>query len=154
MVKARVRWVLEQKRRGVMSSKHTFLALDIGEKRIGVAQADSEVRIAFPLCTVLVDGLEHQRLREIIAEAQPSLLIVGYPRNQQGEPTAQTREVERIAATLDVLKVPIVFQDESLTSVLAEEYLKRHKKSYTKADIDAHAAAIILGDYMEATYGH
>lgn len=135
-------------------TKHTFLALDIGEKRIGVAQADSEVRIAFPLCTVEVDGLERARLREIIAESQPAALVVGYPRNQQGEPTRQTREIERVAASFENFGVPIVFQDESLTSVLAENYLKQHKKSYTKADIDAHAAAIILGDYLEATYGH
>lgn len=135
------------------STKHTFLALDVGEKRIGVAQADSEVRIAFPLSTVLVDGLEIQRLREVIAEVQPSVLVVGYPRNQQGETTRQTQTVEEFAAQLDVLKVPIVFQDESLTSVLAEAYLKKHHKTYTKADIDAHAAAIILGDYMEETYG-
>lgn len=135
-------------------TKHTFIALDIGEKRIGVAQADNEVRIAFPLCTVSVDGLESQRLREIVTEVQPSVMVVGYPRNQQGEPTAQTREVERVAARLKSLNVPIVFQDESLTSVLAETYLKQHKKSYTKADIDAHAAAIILGDYLEATYGY
>lgn len=136
------------------SPKHTFLALDVGEKRIGVAQADTEVRIAFPLCTVIVDGLEFQRLREIVAEVQPSVIVVGYPRNQKGEPTAQTRVIETFAAQLDILKVPVVFQDESLTSVLAETYLKKHHKTYTKADIDAHAAAIILGDYMEATYGH
>ena len=135
-------------------TKHTFIALDIGEKRIGVAQADNEVRIAFPLCTIDVDELLLKRLREVITEAQPSLLIIGYPRNQQGEPTAQTREVERVAKELEVLGVPIVFQDESLTSVLAEDYLKRHNKTYTRADIDAHAAAIILGDYMEATYGY
>ncbi len=135
-------------------TKHTFIALDIGEKRIGVAQADNEVRIAFPLCTIDVDELLLKRLREVITEAQPSLLIIGYPRNQQGEPTAQTREVERVAKELEVLGVPIVFQDESLTSILAEDYLKRHNKTYTRADIDAHAAAIILGDYMEATYGY
>lgn len=135
------------------SRKHSFLALDIGEKRIGVAQADNEVRIAFPLCTIVVDGLEHARLREIIAEVEPSALVIGYPRNQQGEATAQTREVERVAATFESLGVPIVFQDESLTSVLAEDYLKRHQKTYTKADVDAHAAAIILGDYLEMTYG-
>lgn len=135
------------------SHKHSFLALDIGEKRIGVAQADNEVKIAFPLCTIMVDGLELTRLREIIAEVEPSVLVVGYPRNQQGEPTAQTREVERVAATFEAFGVPIVFQDESLTSVLAENYLKRHNKTYTKADIDAHAAAIILGDYLETTYG-
>lgn len=135
-------------------SKHTFLALDIGEKRIGVAQADNEVKIAFPLCTLLVDGLEKERLREIVAEVRPSVLVVGYPRNQQGEATEQTRQVEKVAKEFESLDIPIVFQDESLTSVLAETYLKRHNKPYTKADIDAHAAAIILGDYLEETYGH
>lgn len=134
--------------------RHTFLALDIGEKRIGVAQADSEVRLPFPVCTLNVDGTELARLRELIAEVQPSTMVVGYPRNQKGEATAQTREVERVASTFEQLKVPIVFQDESLTSVLAEKYLKEHKKHYTKADIDAHAAAIILGDFLEATYGY
>jgi RNase H-fold protein (predicted Holliday junction resolvase) len=43
----------------------------------------------------------------------------------------------------------IVFQDESLTSVIAENRLKTTKKPYTKGDIDAQAAAIILEDYME-----
>jgi putative Holliday junction resolvase len=135
-------------------TKHSFLALDIGEKRIGVAKADNDVRIAFPLCTVDVDELWLNRLREIVTEVQPSVLVIGYPRNQQGEATAQTREVERTATQLETLKVPVVFQDESLTSVLAEDYLKRNNKPYTKADIDAHAAAIILGDYLEITYGH
>lgn len=134
--------------------RHTFLALDIGEKRIGVAQADSDVRIAFPLCTLDVNGTELQRLREIIAEVEPSTLIVGYPRNQQGEATAQTRIVEVAAKKFGALGVPVVFQDESLTSVLAEDYLKRSKKTFSKADIDAHAAAIILGDYLEETYGY
>ena len=80
--------------------------------------------------------------------------LIGYPRNQKGEPTKQTKSVEAFAESLEYLRVPVTFQDESLTSVLAEEYLKRHKKNYTKADIDSHAATIILGDYLEQTYGH
>lgn len=135
-------------------TKHTFIALDIGEKRIGVAQADDEVRIAFPVCTLNVDGMEMQRLRDIVSEVRPSVLIVGYPRNQSGEATSQSRIVEASAESLKVLNVPVVFQDESLTSVLAEEYLKRNRKTYTKADIDMHAAAIILSDYLEQTYGY
>ena len=43
----------------------------------------------------------------------------------------------------------MVFKDESLTSVLAEERLKSYKKPYSKGDIDAHAATIILEDYLE-----
>lgn len=136
------------------STNHRFIALDVGERRIGVAQADSETRFPFPVGTVDVDGLEMERLREIITEVQPATIVVGFPRNQKGEPTKQTASVEKFVAGLEYLQIPIVFQDESLTSVLAEEYLKRQKKPYTKADIDSHAATIILGDYLEQTYGH
>jgi putative Holliday junction resolvase len=135
------------------SQKHTFLALDIGEKRIGVAQADNEVRIAFPLCTIEVDGLELSRIREIVSEVNPSALVVGYPRNQKGEPTEQTKYTLQAAAKLENLGVPVVYQDESLTSVIAENHLKKSNKPYTKADIDSHAAAIILEDYLDITYG-
>lgn len=133
---------------------HHFIGLDVGERRIGVAQADSETRFPFPIGTIDVDGLEMERLREIVTEVQPSMIVIGYPRNQKGEPTKQTKSVEAFAESLEYLRVPVTFQDESLTSVLAEEYLKRHKKNYTKADIDSHAATIILGDYLEQTYGH
>jgi putative Holliday junction resolvase len=88
-----------------------------------------------------------------VAELEPSLLVVGYPRNQQGEATAQTQKVVEYAERLANLKVPIVYQDESLTSVLAEDYLKSLHKPYSRGDIDAHAAAIILGDYLEANFG-
>lgn len=136
------------------SGNHHFIALDVGERRIGVAQADSETRFPFPVGTIDVDGLEMERLREIVTEVQPSTIIIGYPRNQHGEPTKQTGVIEKFAASLEYLQVPVIFQDESLTSVLAEEYLKRQKKPYTRADIDSHAATIILGDYLEQTYGH
>ncbi len=135
------------------TQRHTFLSFDVGEKRIGVAQADSEVKIPFPLTTILVDGLEMDRVRELLSEVSPTLVVVGFPRNQQGESTAQTKVSEQFAEGLRRLGVEVVFQDESLTSVLAEQYLKQHKKSYTKQDIDAHAAAIILGDFLELTYG-
>lgn len=129
-----------------------ILALDVGEKRIGVAQADTATRFPFPLTTVVVNDMVLARLREIINEVSPLCLVIGYPRNQAGQPTQQTSAVEAFAEKLKTFNLPIVWQDESLTSVLAEEYLKSHKKTYTKADIDAHAAAIILGDYLEANY--
>lgn len=135
-------------------TKHIFLSFDVGERRIGVAQADSDVRIAFPLATIEVDGSEYGQIQKLVAETGPTALVVGYPRNQQGEATAQTAYVESVAKHLEAYGVPVVFQDESLTSVLAEQYLQQTKKPYTKGDIDARAAAIILGDYIEATYGY
>ena len=127
----------------------TFVCLDVGEKRIGVAVADSSVRIAVPFLTIEVDGSEIQAIAEVVLKEQADTLILGYPRNQQGEATAQTQYVEMFAERLKDLDVKILFQDESLTSVLAEQRLISHKKPYTKGDIDAQAAAIILQDYLE-----
>lgn len=129
-----------------------LVALDVGEKRIGVAAADTMTKFPYVVGTVDVDDMVIKRLREVIAEIEPAQLVVGYPRNQAGEITAQTRAVVQFCERLTGFGLPIVFQDESLTSVLAEEHLKKHRKSYTKADIDAHAAVIILSDYLETHY--
>lgn len=134
-------------------TKQVLIALDVGEKRIGVAVADTGVRIAVPFTTIEVDGAEIQSIAEIVAKEQAEIVVVGYPRNQQGESTAQTNYVEKFAEGLEFLDAKLVFQDESLTSVLAEERLKQYDRPYSKGDIDAQAATIILQDYLERNYG-
>ena len=125
-----------------------ILALDVGEKRIGVAQGDVDMRIAFPYDTIEVDGGEVRAIAELVVANEVKTLVVGYPRNQSGEPTAQTQFVEEFVARLTDLPAEIVFQDESLTSVIAETRLKQQKAPYSKGDIDAMAACIILEDYL------
>lgn len=127
----------------------TYLALDVGEKRIGVALGHSDVRIAIPLETVKVNGAELERITQLVKTEGVSTVVVGYPRNQSGEPTAQTAYVETFAAQLRGLVPEMVYQDESLTSVLAAEQLVLSRKPYVKGDIDAKAAALILQDYLE-----
>lgn len=134
-----------------MSRSKQFLALDVGEKRIGVALGDDGVRLAFPYETIEVDGGEFVAIAEHVIREKIATIVVGYPRNQSGEPTAQTAYVESFVEQLKALELDatIVFQDESLTSVLAEQRLQSHKKPYSKGDIDALAAAMILQDYLE-----
>jgi putative Holliday junction resolvase len=132
-----------------MSQTKSFLALDVGEKRIGVAVGDSGVKIAVPFDTVEVDGNEIERIAQLVVSEKADTVVVGYPRNQSGEPTAQTTYVENFAKQLADIAPDLVFQDESLTSVLAEQRLKGYGRPYSKGDIDAQAAAIILQDYME-----
>lgn len=128
-----------------------LLSLDVGTKRIGMAVIDSDVRIARPLGYILVDGTEIDEIVKACSLYQPAKLIVGYPRNQSGDPTKQTEIVEAFCEHLKTAEVPpIVFQDESLTSVMAEDQLKSVKKPYNKGDIDAVAAALILTDYAES----
>jgi putative Holliday junction resolvase len=129
------------------------MSLDVGEKRIGVALADTGVRIAVPYDTIEVDGGEVTAILDLALREKVDTLVVGYPRNQAGLPTAQTAFVEEFAQKLSELDAEIAFQDESLTSVLAEERLKKHGRPYSKGDIDAQAAAIILQDYLEERYG-
>lgn len=131
-------------------SSQSLVCLDVGEKRIGVAVADASIRIAVAFDTIEVDGDELRKIAEIVIREDAKTIVVGYPRNQSGETTAQTQYVERFAEQLKDIAPEIVFQDESLTSVLAEKRLVDMKKPYTKGDIDALAAAIILEDYMES----
>lgn len=134
-----------------MASKN-IVCLDVGEKRIGLAVADTSVRIAVPFETVEVDGNEIEAITEIVATQRADTIVIGYPRNQSGQATAQTSYVESFAEKLKDVAPTIKFQDESLTSVIAEEQLAVHKRPYSKGDIDAQAAAIILTDYLEANY--
>lgn len=133
-----------------MSQARRYLALDIGEVRIGVAMADDTVRIAVPYDTIAMDEARfRQDVAQLVAQHTITTLVIGYPRNQSGEATQQTEYVERMAAQLHDIDATVVFQDESLTSRLAEDRLRARGGAYTKADIDAEAAAIILQDYIE-----
>lgn len=137
-----------------MVRKQIYLGLDVGAKRIGVATADSVARIAQPLATIEVGQNEAGQLKSYIVDLNVTDVVIGRPRNQSGDVTAQTTAVQNfIASTLnDTERYTIHWQDESVTSIMAEERLKMRKKPYTKLDIDAEAAAIILQDFLEASW--
>ncbi len=133
-----------------MSQNKQYLALDIGEKRIGVALADGGIRIPIALETIAMnDETFREDIARLVTEHSIEVIVIGYPRNQSGEPTAQTAYVETKAAELEDLDAKIEFQDESLTSVIAEQRLNARGEAYEKGAVDAEAAAIILEDYLE-----
>jgi putative holliday junction resolvase len=124
-----------------------YLGIDYGVKRVGLATADSSVRLASPLATVAPHDLVDTIKREGPFEA----VVVGLPRNLDGADTPQTLAVRRFCD--DVLwrrlKIDPVYQDEAGTSSVAEERLKESGRPYGKADIDAAAATLILQDYLD-----
>ena len=129
-----------------------ILGLDVGEKRIGVAKADSNTRIAVPVGYIKVDGSEWQEIARLASLHNTEFFVIGMPRSNEGNETNQSLYVRGFAKTLTekVPGVKIRFQDESLTSVEAEERLKSRKKKYEKGEIDAEAASIILQDFLES----
>jgi UPF0755 protein len=133
-----------------------IIALDVGEKRIGVAWGDDQVKIPAPLSAIAVQPGIFKHIEKLIRSLDAGVLVIGLPRNQAGQETDQSKFVRAFAAKLADydIDVPIEFQDESLTSVVAEQRLTSRGKPYSKADIDSEAAAIILADYLEQLPKH
>jgi putative Holliday junction resolvase len=126
-----------------------IIALDVGDVRVGVARAHPVARIAEPLATLLRQDHFWRSLAELLEAQEAELVVVGLPRNLDGDDTAQTARVREFAKDLaQHTTLPQVFQDEALTSHKAETELQATKKSYQKSDIDALAATYILADYL------
>lgn len=124
-----------------------YLGLDYGVKRIGLAVADDETRLARPLTTVAPSDL----LKIIEEEGPFDCLVVGLPRSLDGADTPQTLAVRRfIDDQLGDLEADVLFQDEAGTSGVAEARLRETGRPYTPGQIDAEAASIILQDYLDA----
>ncbi len=126
-----------------------ILALDIGEKRVGVAIASQKARIASPLITLSNDLNLFSSLNEIMKSNGVTKIIVGLPRTLEGNDTAQTLKTRDFVDRLSsAIKQEIITQDEALSSIRAEEILKTRGKIFAKADIDKLAACLILEDYL------
>ena len=137
-----------------------ILALDIGTKRIGVAFADTKVRIAIPRGMVQADGDELSAIAKWYRVEKADLIVACLPRNSKGETTKQTQfvydfvdKLKEYFATQEQKQLTVHFQDESLTSVMAESYLGEtlSRADRTTGKVDAEAAAIILQDFLEST---
>ncbi len=125
----------------------TILALDIGEKRIGIARANIIAKIAEPLATLQNDAMFRDSLLALIKEHDAEQIVVGLPRGLEGQDTKQTSYVRDFVDDLNLL-IDVIFQDEALTSLKAKEQLESSDKIHPKADIDSLAAMNILEDFL------
>lgn len=129
----------------------SVLGLDVGSKRIGVALASLEARIASPLTTLNVEDYPDvtKKITELVNDNNCEHVVVGLPRGMNGQETNQTAIVREFARKLKAsTEAKVYLQDEAGTSILAEEELNRKKKPYTKGDIDKLAATYILHDWL------
>ena len=131
------------------------LAIDHGSKRMGIAVSDELQMIAQPLEFVPAEPLEKffERLRQIIAEKEVGLIVIGVPRNMDGTyGPAATKVQEFVAKLKATVTVPIRAWDERLTSVQANRYLIEAdvRRSKRKEKVDKTAAAILLQSYLDS----
>jgi putative holliday junction resolvase len=133
-----------------MDAAATIVALDVGERRIGIASASRLARLAHPLMTIHNDGQVFVHLHQVCDEQHATALVIGLPRSLSGDRTAQTETIEAFVLALrQHIDLPIYWQDEALTSRQAETELRKTGKLYEKEDIDALAACYILEDFLK-----
>jgi len=127
----------------------TILALDVGERRIGVARATTMARLASPLVTIERGPHTMDDIRKLVSDEGAATLVVGLPRGLNGQSTEQTRTVQAFGDELAAaLSMPVHWQDEAVTSRQAEAELQSRGKPYAKGDIDALSAVYILEDFL------
>jgi putative Holliday junction resolvase len=134
------------------------VGIDVGLRRIGLALSDATATLASPWRTLPASG-HPERDAGLIAETMAAIdepcqaIVVGHPRRLDGSATHLTTHVEAVAAALRVLvSVPVVLQDERLTSQEAEQRLASRERNWRKRKekLDAAAAAVMLQDYLDA----
>ena len=139
-----------------------FLGVDYGSRRVGLAISDATAMLARPWQVVTTDEPDPDNAAAMIADFLPRLvndedgldgIVVGLPRRLDGSENAQTPMARQFGEALEVITgLPVIFQDERLTSVEAEAQLATREKDWKKRklQIDAVAAAIMLQDFLDA----
>jgi putative holliday junction resolvase len=137
------------------------VGVDVGGKRIGLAVSDASGTLARPLGSVTVAALDAAAIARVEGEIARlrheddgvATLVVGLPRRLDGRATEMTSVVEAFARRLaQACALPLVLQDERLSSYEAESRLATREKDWRvrKRKLDAAAAAVILQDYLDA----
>ncbi len=131
-----------------------LLAIDYGQKRIGVAVSDPTRTIAQGLPTIVYKSLPEalEKIDKLVEEYQIQLVVVGMPLTMNGEVGLAARKVEVFVGFLKKrYLVPVVLWDERLTSVVAAKTIRESGKSPSrnKSKIDELAARLILQNYLD-----
>jgi putative Holliday junction resolvase len=135
-----------------------LLAFDVGARRTGVAVSDATATLARPLTTLA--GSDPAAALALVEQlrAEPDGLarvVVGLPLRLDGSPTDLTVRARAFADALRTCGLPVVLQDERLTSVEAESRLALRERDWRrrKAKLDAASAAVILQEYLDHQAG-
>jgi putative Holliday junction resolvase len=138
-----------------------YMAIDYGDKRVGIAVSDENKKYSFSREHLSNDKNFLDRLLKIIQEENVSKIIIGYPLNFKSEKTIQTLKIEEFKNTLEKflsgksMAAEIIYYDERFTSKLAENSIMNSglskKKRQEKGRVDSISAQIILQDYIDKT---
>jgi putative Holliday junction resolvase len=146
--------------RRIILTSVRVLGIDYGARRIGLALSDATATLASPWRLLQKPPSDAETMRLVVAEIAAlakdddglEAVVVGWPRRLDGTPNDQTPVVETFARALGAqVSVPVILQDERLSSHEAEARLAAREPDWRKRKkkLDAAAAAVILQDYLD-----
>ena len=130
-----------------------LLAIDYGDRRVGLALSDPLKMIASPYRTIINNNntILIEEIETIIAAEDVELTIIGLPLGMAGQKTEQTKKVEEFVDKLTDRGIIIKYEDERWSSVAAKRSMKEQniKSGHNKDLVDQTAAAIFLQQYLD-----
>lgn len=130
-----------------------IVCLDIGDVRIGVAVSDPTCTIATPVevITRIGWGPDVQKIKALCDRFETSRVLSGLPLNMDGTEGFQAKKVREFCSRLEDAGLSVIWQDERLTTVTAEEALLEAGLSRRdrRRNVDKIAAAVILQQWLE-----
>ena len=129
-----------------------ILALDFGRARIGCAISDELQLLAHPLETIPANEKAPSRIAEIVQDKKVDHVVVGVPRQMNGQMgTAATEVLDFVEKLRAILPCPVVTWDERLTTAAAHRALRDigKKTRHTRGYVDQVAAQMILQSYLD-----
>lgn len=131
-----------------------YLAIDLGDKRTGIAAGDDITGIITPLEVITVaPTLLADEMLKAIASHKPDAIVLGVPLNMDGSEGTPAKKAREFGVTLSQRAgLPVLFQDERLSSYAADQAMSQTGRTHkAKKELrDALAAAEILRDYLES----
>ncbi len=132
-----------------------IMSIDYGDKRTGIAFCDINEILASPY-TVITEGYQPKlvkKLSDIIVKEKPEKIVIGLPRNMDGSYGYRCDECRSLGDELSkICDIPIDYQDERLTTVMAHNALSENnvRGKKRKESVDAVSAVMILQSYIDS----
>ena len=132
-----------------------YLAIDLGDKRTGLATGDDDTKLVSPAGVLKIPRGEAlvEAIMKAVVEHEPGAIIIGLPLHMDGTEGDRAKIAREFAS--DITKccgLPVHLQDERLTIYAADQRMARSGRTHKqkKQIRDALAAAVILQDFLES----
>lgn len=136
-----------------------IMSIDYGDARTGIAFCDKNEILATAFTTINESYASKLvlKIKDIIAEQKPEMVVIGLPRNMDGTYGYRCDKCKELGNLLkDEIDIPIEFEDERLTTVIAHDILSKNniKSKKHKANVDSVSAVVILQSFIDKRKGN